>query len=144
MHSVYLKQIPNASKWQEEHLLKITLTNCFHSILVVENVESFEARRAELEAKVAEQLTAAQARAEKLEALAEVTLVSKAGDEGKLFGSIGTRDIADAIAAVGLEVAKSEVRLPNGTIRETGEFAVAIQLHSEVTTTINVIVIAEA
>ena len=108
------------------------------------NIESFEARRAELEAKVAEELAAAQARAEKLDALAEVTLVSKAGDEGKLFGSIGTRDIAEAISAVGLEVAKSEVRLPNGTIRETGEFDVAIQLHSEVTTTIKVIVIAEA
>lgn len=108
------------------------------------NIESFEARRAELEAKVAEELAASQVRAEKLEALAEVTLVSKAGDEGKLFGSIGTRDIADAITAVGLEVAKSEVRLPNGTIRETGEFDVAIQLHSEVTTTIKVIVIAEA
>ncbi|MFY8352178.1 50S ribosomal protein L9 [Pseudoalteromonas sp. SSM20] len=108
------------------------------------NIESFEARRADLEAKVAEELAASQARAEKLEALAEVTLVSKAGDEGKLFGSIGTRDIADAITAVGLEVAKSEVRLPNGTIRETGEFDVAIQLHSEVTTTIKVIVIAEA
>jgi large subunit ribosomal protein L9 len=108
------------------------------------NVESFEARRAELEAKVAAELTSAQARAEKLAALAEVTLVSKAGDEGKLFGSIGTRDIADAITAVGLEVAKSEVRLPLGSIRETGEFDVAIQLHTEVTATIKVIVIAEA
>jgi large subunit ribosomal protein L9 len=108
------------------------------------NVESFEARRAELEAKVAAELTSAQARAEKLAALAEVTLVSKAGDEGKLFGSIGTRDISDAITAVGLEVAKSEVRLPLGSIRETGEFDVAIQLHSEVTATIKVIVIAEA
>ena len=88
------------------------------------NIETFDARRAELEAKIAEQLVAAQARADKLEALAEVTLVSKAGDEGKLFGSIGTRDIADAISAVGVEVAKSEVRLPLGTIRETGEFDV--------------------
>ncbi|AZZ96769.1 50S ribosomal protein L9 [Pseudoalteromonas rubra] len=108
------------------------------------NIETFEARRAELEAKIAEELVAAQARAEKLEALAEVTLVSKAGDEGKLFGSIGTRDIADAITAVGLEVAKSEVRLPTGTIRETGEFDVSIQLHTDVTTAIKVIVIAEA
>lgn len=97
------------------------------------NIETFDARRAELEAKIAEQLTAAQARADKLEALAEVTLVSKAGDEGKLFGSIGTRDIADAISAVGVEVAKSEVRLPLGTIRETGEFDVAIAVHSDVT-----------
>ena len=108
------------------------------------NIETFEARRAELEAKIAEELTAAQARAEKLEALAEVTLVSKAGDEGKLFGSIGTRDIADAISAVGVEVAKSEVRLPLGTIRETGEFDVDIQVHADVTATIKVIVIAEA
>jgi large subunit ribosomal protein L9 len=108
------------------------------------NIETFDARRAELEAKIAEQLVAAQARAEKLEALAEVTLVSKAGDEGKLFGSIGTRDIADAISAVGVEVAKSEVRLPLGTIRDTGEFDVSISVHSDVTATIKVIVIAEA
>ena len=108
------------------------------------NIETFEARRADLEAKIAEDLAAAQARADKLEALAEVTLVSKAGDEGKLFGSIGTRDIADAISAVGVEVAKSEVRLPLGTIRETGEFDVAIAVHSDVSTTIKVIVIAEA
>ncbi|MFY8273657.1 50S ribosomal protein L9 [Pseudoalteromonas sp. SSDWG2] len=108
------------------------------------NIETFEARRAELEAKIAEELAASQARAEKLEALAEVTLVSKAGDEGKLFGSIGTRDIADAISATGIEVSKSEVRLPTGTIRETGEFDVAIQVHAEVTATIKVIVIAEA
>ncbi len=107
------------------------------------NIETFEARRAELEAKIAEQLTAAQARAEKLEALAEVTLVSKAGDEGKLFGSIGTRDIADAITAVGVEVAKAEVRLPLGTIRETGEFDVTIALHTDVATSIKVIVVAE-
>ena len=108
------------------------------------NIETFEARRADLEAKIAEDLAAAQARADKLEALAEVTLVSKAGDEGKLFGSIGTRDIAEAISAVGVEVAKSEVRLPLGTIRETGEFDVAIAVHSDVSTTIKVIVIAEA
>ncbi|BBN82981.1 50S ribosomal protein L9 [Pseudoalteromonas sp. A25] len=108
------------------------------------NIETFEARRADLEAKIAEELAAAQARAEKLEALAEVTLVSKAGDEGKLFGSIGTRDIADAISAVGVEVAKSEVRLPLGTIRETGEFDVSIAVHADVTATIKVIVIAEA
>lgn len=101
------------------------------------NIETFEARRADLEAKIAEDLAAAQARADKLEALAEVTLVSKAGDEGKLFGSIGTRDIAEAISAVGVEVAKSEVRLPLGTIRETGEFDVAIAVHSDVSATIN-------
>lgn len=108
------------------------------------NVEHFEARRAELEAKLAETLAAAEARAEKVAALAEVTIASKAGDEGKLFGSIGTKDIADAITAAGVEVAKSEVRMPLGTIRETGEFDIAIHLHTDVDTSIKVNVIAEA
>lgn len=106
------------------------------------NIETFDARRADLEAKIAEQLTAAQARADKLEALAEVTLVSKAGDEGKLFGSIGTRDIADAISAVGVEVAKSEVRLPHGTIRETGEYELELHLHADVFANVNLKVVA--
>lgn len=108
------------------------------------NIEKFEQRRAELEAKLAETLAASQARAEKIAALAEVTLASKAGDEGKLFGSVGTRDIADAITAAGVAVAKSEVKLPNGTIRETGEFDIALQLHAEVTATIKLVVVAEA
>jgi large subunit ribosomal protein L9 len=108
------------------------------------NIEKFEQRRAELEAKLAETLAASQARAEEIAALAEVTLASKAGDEGKLFGSVGTRDIADAITAAGVAVTKAEVKLPNGTIRETGEFNIALQLHAEVTATIKVVVVAEA
>ena len=108
------------------------------------NIEKFEQRRAELEAKLAETLATSQARAEKIAALAEVTLASKAGDEGKLFGSVGTRDIADAITAAGVAVTKAEVKLPNGTIRETGEFDIALQLHAEVTATIKVVVVAEA
>lgn len=108
------------------------------------NIEKFEQRRAELEAKLAETLATSQARAEKIVALAEVTLASKAGDEGKLFGSVGTRDIADAITAAGVAVTKAEVKLPNGTIRETGEFNIALQLHAEVTATIKVVVVAEA
>ncbi|WP_068641873.1 50S ribosomal protein L9, partial [Oleiphilus sp. HI0132] len=67
----------------------------------------------------------------------------KAGDEGKLFGSIGVRDVADAVTAAGVEVAKSEVRLPEGAIRNVGEFDVAIQLHSEVTAIIKLIIVAE-
>ncbi|WP_127020190.1 50S ribosomal protein L9 [Rheinheimera mangrovi] len=108
------------------------------------NIEKFELRRAELEAKLAETLATSQARAEKIAALAEVTVASKAGDEGKLFGSVGTRDIADAITAAGVAVTKAEVKLPNGTIRETGEFDIALQLHAEVTATIKVVVVAEA
>lgn len=108
------------------------------------NVEKFEARRAELEAKIAEGLAAAQARADKIAALAEVTIASPAGDEGKLFGSVGTRDIADAITAAGVEVVKSEVKLPVGTLRETGEFEIDLQVHSDVTTSIKLIIIQEA
>ncbi len=106
------------------------------------NVEMFEARRAELEAKVAEQLASAQARAEKVNALEAVVISSKAGDEGKLFGSIGTRDIADAITAAGVEVAKSEVRLPEGALRNIGEFEISVQLHSEVFATVTLQVVA--
>ena len=86
----------------------------------------------------------AEKRAAKVVELAEVTIASKAGDEGKLFGSIGTRDIADAITEAGVEVAKSEVRLPLGAIRETGEFDIAIHLHNDVDTSIKIVVIAEA
>ena len=106
------------------------------------NIEFFEAR-AELEAKLAEVLAAANARAEKINALETVTIASKAGDEGKLFGSIGTRDIADAVTAAGVEVAKSEVRLPNGVLRTTGEHEVSFQVHSEVFAKVIVNVVAE-
>jgi len=106
------------------------------------NVAKFEERRAELEAAAAEALAAANARAEALNEK-EVTIVSKAGDEGKLFGSIGTKDIADAVTAAGAEVEKSEVRLPEGALRHTGEFEIAIQLHPEVTATIQLAIVAE-
>ena len=108
------------------------------------NIEKFEARRAELEAKLATDLTAANDRAAKLAALGEVTIASKAGDEGKLFGSVGTRDIADAITEAGVKVSKAEVKLPTGTLRETGEYEIDVQLHAEVTATVKVVVIAEA
>ncbi|MCC4799198.1 50S ribosomal protein L9 [Enterovibrio norvegicus] len=107
------------------------------------NVEHFEARRAELEAKVAETLAAAGARAEQVEALEAVVIASKAGDEGKLFGSIGTRDIADAVSAAGVKVTKSEVRLPEGALRNVGEYEISLQLHSEVFATVKVSVVAE-
>ena len=107
------------------------------------NTEHFEARRAELEEKAAQALAAAVDRAARLEALGSVTIASKAGDEGRLFGSIGTRDIADAITAKGVEVAKSEVRLPNGLIRTLGEHEVTFQFHGEVFSHLNVVIVAE-
>jgi large subunit ribosomal protein L9 len=89
-------------------------------------------------------LTKAQTRADKLSALTDVTIVSKAGDEGKLFGSIGTRDIADAFTIAGVELTKSEVRLPHGTLRDTGEYDIVVHLHADVETTVKLAVIAEA
>lgn len=106
------------------------------------SIAEFEARRADLEAAAAAQRAAAEARAAQLAELL-ITIAANAGDEGKLFGSIGTRDIADAITAAGVAVEKSEVRLPNGALREIGEFDVDIQVHSDVTQTIKVKVVAE-
>lgn len=106
------------------------------------NIAEFEQRRAELEAAAAERRSAAEARAAQL-AEKVVTIAANAGDEGKLFGSIGTRDIADAITAAGIAVEKSEVRLPNGVIRETGEFQIDVQLHSDVMQSITLRVVAE-
>lgn len=105
------------------------------------NIATFEARRAELEQAAADKKTSAETRAAQLAEL-EVTITATAGDEGKLFGSIGTADIADALTASGVQVAKSEVRLPNGTIRQTGEFDIAVHLHSDVEATVKVVVVA--
>jgi len=106
------------------------------------NVADFEARRAELEAAANAKLAEANARAEKLAAL-EVTIAAVAGDEGRLFGSVGTRDIADAITAAGVEVIKAEVRLPEGVIREIGQYEIDVQLHAEVIQAVKVAVVAE-
>ncbi len=106
------------------------------------NIADFEARRAELEAAAAGKIADATARAEKLAAL-EVTIAANAGDEGRLFGSIGTRDIADAITAAGVTVAKSEVRLPQGVLRETGQYEIDVQLHAEVIQSVKLAVIPE-
>jgi large subunit ribosomal protein L9 len=106
------------------------------------NVAEFEARRSELEAAAAEKKATAEARAEKLAELT-VTIAANAGDEGKLFGSLGTRDIAEAISAAGTEVTKAEVKLPEGTLREVGEYDIDLQLHAEVTQTIKLVVVAE-
>lgn len=108
-----------------------------------DNVAKFEERRAELEAKAAEKIAAAQARAAKLAELGSVTITANAGDEGKLFGSIDAGNIADAITAAGVDVAKMEVKLPEGSIRHTGEFELAIQLHTDVTQKVTIEVIAE-
>ena len=102
----------------------------------------FEARRADLEKAANEKLTEAQARAEKLVDYT-LTIVAKTGEEGKLYGSVGTQDIASALCDDGFEVSRSEVRMPEGTIRVAGEYAVELQFHSDVSIEINVSVVPE-
>ena len=106
------------------------------------NVEAFEARRAELEKAAAEKLAAAQARADKLAELT-VTITRKASEEGKLFGSVSNIDVADAITAAGVEVGKAEVRMPEGALRDTGEFDISVHLHTDINSTVKVVVAAE-
>ncbi len=107
------------------------------------NIEKFEARRAELEKAAAEQLAAAQARATKVAELGVVTLRCKAGDEGKLFGSVSTADVADALNAAGAEVEKREVTMPEGPLRHIGEYSLEVIFHSDVSETIQVVIEAE-
>ena len=102
----------------------------------------FEERRADLEKAANEKLTEAQARAEKL-AETVVTIMVKSGEEGRLYGSVGTQDIADELMRDGHAVARSEVRMPEGAIRSLGEYEIALQLHSDVTVEIKVAVVEE-
>ena len=112
-------------------------------IATKDNVARFEERRAELEAKANEQLAVAQGRAEKLAGMGVVSIVARAGEEGKLFGSVTASDVADAVTAAGVEVAKSEVKMPEGALRQIGEFELMVQLHTDVTQNITVQVVAE-
>lgn len=108
------------------------------------NIAKFEARRSELEKIEAGHLKEAQAKKKALEALDVIVIKVKAGEEGKLFGSIGTRDLADAITAAGIEVSKSEIDLPTGVIRMTGEYDITIELHSDVVAIVKMSVASEA
>lgn len=108
-----------------------------------QNVAVFEQRRAELEQAAQEALAAAEARRDALTALESVTIAAKAGDEGKLFGSIGTADIADAATRAGVAIEKKEVRLPVGSIRTVGEYEVGVHLHTDVDATLKLVVVAE-
>ncbi len=104
------------------------------------NLKKFEERRAELEQAANESLAAAEQRAEALRALGKVTLTCKAGEEGKLFGSVGTVDIAEAITQAGVKLEKQEVRLPAGPLRMVGEHEVSIHLHPDVNVQIAVVI----
>ena len=106
-------------------------------------VAQFEARRAELEGVAAEAVAKAEVRAGRLAELGQIVIPMVAGEEGKLFGSVGTRDIADAVTAAGVELTKSEIRLPEGALRELGEYEIGVHLHADVDGTVNLAVVAE-
>lgn len=106
------------------------------------NIEAFEKRRAELEKAQQESLEAAEGRHGKLDGIT-VTVTSKAGSEGKLFGSIGTEEIREAIAQNGVEVEKKEIRLPDGPLRTVGEHTIQLHLHADVDATVTVDVVGE-
>jgi large subunit ribosomal protein L9 len=106
------------------------------------NLAVFEKRRAELEAAAAESLKQAEERKTRIIQL-KIVIASKSGDEGKLFGSIGTRDIADAVTKAGEILEKKEVLMPEGALRHVGEYEISLQLHSEVQFTLPVVIVAE-
>ncbi len=107
-----------------------------------EHIKAFEERRAELELAAADALGRAEARLAQLADMA-IRIVARAGEEGKLFGSVGTTDIAEAITAEGVAVGRHEVRLPEGAFRQLGEYMVLIHLHSDVNTEIVLLIEAE-
>ncbi|QSA97258.1 50S ribosomal protein L9 [Methylococcus sp. EFPC2] len=106
-----------------------------------EKLAAFEQRRAELEKKAADELAAAQARADAIGKLT-VTIAQKAGDEGRLYGSVGTKDIAEAAAAAGAKVEKHEVRLPQGALRNLGDYEITLHLHTDVNATLALKIVA--
>lgn len=106
------------------------------------NIAAFEARRAELEQRQADEFATAQARAEQLQKL-QIRITARAGNEGKLFGSLGTVDIAEACTEAGVPIQRSEVRMPNGPIRLLGEHVVDFHLHTDVNTSISITVVGD-
>ncbi len=107
-----------------------------------DNVKRFEARRAELEKAAHEHLSSAEQRAEALKEF-KLVIPSKAGTEGKLFGSIGTADIAEAATKAGMKIERSEVRLPNGALRTIGDHSVVLHLHADIDVPLAVTIVAE-
>ena len=107
-----------------------------------ENIKHFEGRRAELEKTQNEQLTKAQERAAKLEGL-KLQITQKAGVDGRLFGSVTNYDIVEGLGKQGHEVERAQVRMPQGPLKQVGEFPIQVALHTDVTATITVVVVGE-
>lgn len=111
-------------------------------LATADRIEEFEKRRAELEKAAEERLVAAQKKAESVAALS-LSIVHQAGEEGKLFGSVGLSDIIKACAAEGVELDKLEVKLSDGSIRQVGEYDIPVHLHTDVVSSLKLTVVAE-
>jgi len=112
------------------------------SLATPANIKEFEARRAQLEIQLAEEMASAKARAELVQGM-ELVITANVGPEGKLFGSVGPIDITDACEKVGVEIARSEIRMPDGPIHEVGDYTVGLHFHSDVNAEITVKVVAD-
>ncbi|HIF18323.1 MAG TPA: 50S ribosomal protein L9 [Cycloclasticus sp.] len=111
-------------------------------LATADRIAEFESRRADLEKAAAERLALAQTRAEAIEKLS-LSITHQAGEEGKLFGSVGLPDIIKACADEGVEIEKQEIKMPEGSLRHTGEFEVAIHLHTDVVASLKLAIVAE-
>ncbi|MDH4107262.1 MAG: 50S ribosomal protein L9 [Gammaproteobacteria bacterium] len=107
-----------------------------------ENLKEFESRRADLEKRAAEEVASAKARAELVTGM-DLVIRANVGGEGKLFGSVGPADIVEAFEKVGVEVSRSEIRMPDGPLHEVGDYVITLHLHSDVNVDITVRVVAE-
>lgn len=148
MELILLEKIPNLGNIGDRVKVKpgygrnFLLPKGKAALATERNIAEFEARRVELERRQADERAGAEARVAQLAALA-LRIPAKAGSEGKLFGSLGTVDIADACTAAGVPVERSEVRLPGGPIRTVGEHQIDLHLHAEVNVTIRIEVVPE-
>ena len=107
-----------------------------------DNLKEFETRRADLEKVAAEELSAAKARAELVQGM-ELVIPANVGSEGKLFGSVGPIDIAEAFSKVGVDASRAEIRMPDGPIHETGDFTIGLHLHADINVEVTVKVVPE-
>lgn len=137
-----LGNLGDVVKVKEGYARNFLIPKGFAKRATAENMKVFEARRAELEKVAAEKLAAAQAKAAKLEGI-KIEIVRKAGVDGRLFGSVSPADIAEAIAAQGVDIDKSAVRMPDGLVKTIGEFSFEVALHAGVVASVTVCVVGE-
>ncbi len=139
---VNLGQLGDVVKVKDGYARNYLIPNGKAKRATKDNLAEFERRRAELEKVQAEQLAAAQSHAEKLEGLL-VQVTQKAGVDGRLFGSVTNADISEALKSQGFDIAKAQVRMPQGPLKQIGDYPITVSLHTDVTAQITVSVLGE-